>query len=354
MTDEIETDRQAGCAHPRDTFSFFGHDNAEAHLAQAITSGNMHHAWLLTGPDGVGKATLAYRAARVLLGAKVISDLGVDETDPISRQISAQSHPDLLVLRKPVEKGKAKTAVTVDEARKLPDFFAKTASVAGGRRVAIIDTADDMNENAANAILKTLEEPPPNAVLFLLASTPGRLLPTIRSRCRTLRLSALPADVIRDALRNLSDFSSEKLDIITKLSGGAPGKALALASSNADELFTEITSLLTAMPEAPDGPVLKFADRMKRTGAEPAFELTITTLSILAADLAKTGANQQPPIIDITPNPTAHAWANLHNWSQSFIQTARGLNLDKSNIVLRLFDEWRTTIATAKTGLATC
>ncbi len=347
MSDEIETDRQPGCAHPRETFSFFGQEKAEADLARALQSGYMHHAWLLTGPEGVGKATLAYRAARVLLGARVISSLNTDPEDPVSRQIAAQSHPDLLVLRRAVEGGKAKTAVTVDVARQLPEFFAKSASH-NGARVAIIDTADDMNENAANAILKTLEEPPPRGVIFLLARTPGRLLPTIRSRCRVLRLPPVATPAITDALISTTAMSVDRAQTLAQLANGAPGRALALAASNADELYTEILEMLGRMPDVADGEVLKFAERMKKPGAEPAYALARTVLLSVMTELARlqSGQGQLEDLRPIASRAPAAAWAQLAQSSEALLSTADRLNIDKGDVMVRLLDSFQDTLST--------
>jgi DNA polymerase-3 subunit delta' len=164
-----------------------GVDAPAAAFDAALARGRLHHAWLLTGPKGLGKAAFAFRAARRLLGAAPTAGggpLNSAADDPVNRLIAAQSHPDLLVLDRD-ETGEKRRTISVDEARRLPDVFTKAPALAS-RRVAIIDAADDLNPNAANAVLKTLEEPPTGSVLFLVCHAPGRLLPTIRSRCRRL------------------------------------------------------------------------------------------------------------------------------------------------------------------------
>ena len=176
--------------HPREVFDYLGGEAVEGAFLDALKRGRLHHAWLLTGPEGVGKATFAYRAARRLLVANPAPRyglLGAGPEDPVARQIIARAHPDLLALQREPEDGKARKGIPVEEARGLPEFFAKSPATAP-YRVAIIDTADDLNASAANAVLKTLEEPPERGVLFLISHTPGALLPTLRSRCRRLRL----------------------------------------------------------------------------------------------------------------------------------------------------------------------
>ena len=181
-------------AEPRDRFDLMASAEAENAFLEALDRGRLHHAWLLCGPEGLGKATFAYRAARRLLGARpdpTRGALGASPGDPVSQLVSAQSHPDLMVLERLSEGGKTKKSISVDQARDLPEFFSKSPSQAA-YRVAIVDTADDLNSNAANALLKTLEEPPERGVLFLISHAPGRLLATIRSRCR--RLTFAPWD----------------------------------------------------------------------------------------------------------------------------------------------------------------
>ncbi|RZJ84287.1 MAG: DNA polymerase III subunit delta', partial [Brevundimonas sp.] len=218
-------------AHPRDRFDLIPAATLEASLLDALERGRMHHAWLLCGVEGLGKATFAYRAARRLLGAAPDAGrgpLGARPDDPVSRMISAQSHPDLLVLEKLVEGGKVKKSISVDQARQLPDFFAHSSSL-GGRRIAIVDATDDLNINAANALLKVLEEPPEGGVLFLIAHSPGRLLATIRSRCRRLTFPTWSeADI--EALLTRRGVPRDEAPAIAHAAGGSPGAAIHLAT----------------------------------------------------------------------------------------------------------------------------
>ncbi len=218
--------------HPRDWFDLQPSPEAEAAFEDARARGRLHHAWLLCGPEGVGKATFAYRAARRLLGAAPDPGrgvLGARPDDPVSRLISAQSHPDLLVLERLVENGKTKKSISVDQARDLPEFFSKSPSQANAR-VAIIDAADDLNMNAANALLKVLEEPPEHGVLFLVTHAPGRLLATIRSRCRRLAFPVWTPTALAHLVMDRSDVDPDEADRIAAMAGGSPGAALALTS----------------------------------------------------------------------------------------------------------------------------
>jgi len=250
-TDEdFESDRVAGFPHPRESETLQGQEAALALASAALRGGRPPHAWLISGPPGIGKATLAYRMARYLLrhGAteEGPADLAVPMDDPVARQIAARAHPGLLVLKRGLntKTGKPQTELPVDEVRRLSGFFGMTAG-AGGWRVAMVDPADDMNDNAANALLKQLEEPPQKAMLLLLSHRPGRLLPTIRSRCRRLELRPLPDTVLERALsRLLPDMESEERRALADLSGGSIGAALTLAEGDGAMLAKEAEQLI--------------------------------------------------------------------------------------------------------------
>src|SRR5579863_3279342 len=197
--------------HPRDTARLVGGEAAEAAFLAALERGRLHHAWLVTGPEGVGKATFAYRTARRLLGARPAPEsglLGADPDDPVFRQVAGRAHPDLLVIERDEPDGKPRRSIPVEEARALPEFFAKSPGRAA-YRVAIIDSADELTPNAANAVLKTLEEPPERGVLFLISHRPGALLPTIRSRCRRLAFVAPPTDQAARWLTGMAGVTPE-------------------------------------------------------------------------------------------------------------------------------------------------
>jgi DNA polymerase-3 subunit delta' len=245
-----DSDRIEGFAHPRDSSDLLGQEVALARAARALRAGRPPSAWLITGPPGIGKATLAYRIARYLLahGATQAGpeDLSVPQDNSAARQVSAQSHPGLLVLKRAINPrtGKLMTVLSVDEIRRLSDFFGMTSG-AGGWRVAIVDTADDMNDNAANALLKMLEEPPGHAMLLLLSNIPGRLLPTIRSRCQRLDLRPLDDTTLEKALtRYLPEASDADRAALARLSGGSIGAALTLATGEGGDLAREADRLI--------------------------------------------------------------------------------------------------------------
>ncbi len=245
----MDLDQEPGAAHPRETFAFTGHEAAESALATALDGARMHHAWLLTGPKGVGKATLAYRFARAALGARRTGPrpLDVAAEDPVARRIAALSHGDLFVLRRGLnERGKPRSEISVDEARGLGGFFS-LKSGEGGMRVAIIDAADDLNRNAANAILKTLEEPPPRTVLLLVSHAPGGLLATIRSRCRRLDLRPLDEAAVRSTVAAASGAAPDEAAV--RFAAGRPGRAIALAAAGVGPLYGALIDALGAAPK---------------------------------------------------------------------------------------------------------
>lgn len=232
---------------PANTYDLVGHEDAESDLAAALSFGKVHHAWLITGPKGVGKATLAYRAARILLGARRLPGerpLATRPDDAVVRQIAQEAHPDMRILARSMDEksGKLRTEISVDEARKLTSFFS-LSSGSGGRRVAIIDSADELNRNAANALLKTIEEPPPGSVLFLVCHAPGAIPRTIISRCRRLSLRT-PAPEQVSAWLAAKGFPDDEVQIATRLSRHAPGLALTYARGSGPALYKNMSNYM--------------------------------------------------------------------------------------------------------------
>ena len=266
----IETDRIAGVPHPRETTTLIGHDEALARASRAIRSGRPPQAWLIGGPPGVGKATFAYRVAGYLLryGASDAGpeDLSVPTNDPMSALVRAGSHPGLLAIKRGLhpDTGKLMTVLSVDEIRKLANFFGLT-SASGGWRIAIIDTADEMNDQAANALLKILEEPPRHAMLILLAHAPARLASTIRSRCQKLLLQSLGEATFSAALgERMPELSAADRARLIALSGGSLGAALRLVSENGLKLAAEAETLIDRAPAPDFAATLALAERVAK------------------------------------------------------------------------------------------
>ena len=256
-----------------------GHETAEKTMLAAHESGRLHHAWLMAGPRGIGKATLAWRFARFLLcgqsqgglfGGGAAEGLAVPADAPGRSLVDARSHPDLFHLRRTLnpDTGRMRAEIAVDDVRELGAFMHMTPAM-GQWRVAIVDSADEMNRNSANAVLKILEEPPPNAVLLIVTHAPGRLLPTIRSRCRRLALQPLADDIV---MRLLGEYAPEVKEqerlALARLAEGSIGRALELAGAGSLELYSEMVGVLATLPELDMARLHGFAERFARRGEE--------------------------------------------------------------------------------------
>lgn len=309
--------------HPRDRFDLIPDADAEAAFVDALDRGRLHHAWLLRGPEGVGKAGFAYRAARRLLGAAPDPGrglLGTRPDDPVSRLVSAQSHPDLLVLERLVEGGKTKRNISVDQARDLPEFFAKSPSQAR-YRVAIIDAADDLNLNAANALLKVLEEPPERGVLFLITHAPGRLLATIRSRCRRLAFPVWSEDRLAELVARRTGVVGEPARRAAAMAGGSPGRALELAEGPAVEA-DELARGWVRAAAVDRAEQLAVIDGFRGAEGQARFDMLMERLIAAVRERA----------LEAGPGQGAR-WAELWTRLSELPDRASGLNLDKGDVL---------------------
>jgi DNA polymerase-3 subunit delta' len=275
-------------AHPRDSFVLDGMERADQAVADALSRGRMHHAWLLTGPEGVGKASFAYRVARRLLGAApdpAQGGLGSRRDDPVSRLVSARSHPDLLVLERTTTDGKTRKSILAEEARVLPAFFANSPASAP-YRVAIVDAADDLNTQSANALLKIMEEPPERGVLLLVSHAPGRLLPTIRSRCRTLSIPAMEEGALAIQLEQRLGLGHTEAQRLASMSRGALGRALRLAQTGALAADDAARGLLTGLPKLDEAALLALADSFRGGDGAARFALVFERLAEQVREMA--------------------------------------------------------------------
>jgi DNA polymerase-3 subunit delta' len=253
-----QVEPQIAAPHPRQTTALFGHREAEAALLNAYRSGRIPHAWLIGGASGIGKATLAYRMARFVLahrdplGSEVqrAETLFVDPQHPVARHVAAGAHGGLLTLERTLnDKGVLRTVITVDETRETISFFGSTAAVEGWR-VCIVDTVDDLNPNAANALLKVLEEPPRQSLFLLVSHAPARVLPTILSRCRKLPLRQLATDDVIRATAQAANLAPDDpaLTEAAEASEGSVARALTLLGGDALKLQQRTVALLASLP----------------------------------------------------------------------------------------------------------
>ncbi|MBX6369035.1 MAG: DNA polymerase III subunit delta' [Rhodospirillales bacterium] len=331
---------------PRENSYLVGHEAAERVLLQAYAAGRLPHAILIAGPRGIGKATLAFRLARTLLSGK--TDL--PESDPVFRRIASGGHADLMTVERTADPktGKLRTVTTVDTVRDVITFLRMTPSE-GGWRVVIVDPAEDMNKNAANALLKVLEEPPRRAVLFLVSHAPGGLLPTIRSRCRKLVLRSLPDDTVRALLRRYRPgLSDEDAAALARLAEGSIGRALELDDAGGLDLYRDLVGLLAAVPSLEPSRLHGFADRFARRGGEEGWtafsELLpgwIARLVTAAVDPARAPAEIVPGERQAMERLAARGgldrWIEVwENLGRLFAQ-ADSVNLDRKQVVLNAF-----------------
>ena len=355
-----EPDRIEGAPHPRETQQLYGHQAAEDEVLRAYASGRMHHGWLITGPKGVGKATLAWRVARFLLATPpddggmfappAPETLSIAPDSLVARRMVQLAEPRLFLLRRgPNDKGTALSAdIRVDEVRKMKSFFALSAAD-GGRRVAIIDAADDLNTGAANALLKLLEEPPAEVTFLVVAHQPHRLLPTIRSRCRELRLSPLPPEALARALANAGGVVEDgQVQALGELAGGSVGEAFRLTNLDGLKTYQSILALMGTLPRMDRPRALALAELGAGKTSEERFDLIVTLIDLFLARLARAGiARQVPPeaargeaelFARLAPTETAaRGWADLAQTLSLRARRGKAVNLDPAALLMDSF-----------------
>ncbi len=343
MSDEEELDPRENPAHPRYQFDLTGHRQAEQKLLEAYQSGRFHHAWMLCGPQGIGKATLAYRLARFILNhpdyksdnvAKA-TDLAVAEDNAVAHRIAARAHSDLFVLQRELnpKTKKLRPATSVDDARKLGHFYTMTAGE-GGWRVCIIDAADDLNAAAANAILKILEEPPEKCLFIIVSHAPGRLLPTIRSRCLRLDMTPLSDEEVGAVVgHGLLDpqLSEQEIAALIQLGGGSPGKVLQLVTSQGARQFIRFQQMVSAPQGFSMSAQIAIAEEFQKRGAEIEFNIFADLLSTWIGRNASVAAEQ-------SMSARANALAICHSEFSDSIRATNALNLDRRQTLMMVFD----------------
>jgi DNA polymerase III subunit delta' len=348
----VEPDRLDPFSAPRAVDRVFGHDEAIAEFEVALRSGRLHHAWLLIGPEGVGKATLAYRFARTVLAQPQggAEPSNVSAEDPVFRKVARLAHPNLLLIRRSwVEKSKRYSQwVGVDEVRRLRAFLGNTAG-ADGWRVVIVDRADELNQNAANALLKALEEPPPRTLFLLVSSAEGRLPVTIRSRARVLRVGPLSDEMLEAAVRAALERDGLKADpgalrLAITLAQGSVRRALELVSGEGIQFYDQILAKFDALPVLDGAELHKQVERLSGTGDTENLELYLALLLGLIERLIRvaateqgTGERERKLAKRLVSKDNLPHWADAWERISEARAEAFALNLDRSLLIL---DTW--------------
>ena len=339
---------------PRENPTLLGHEAAEAALLQAYLSGRLPHAWLLSGPRGIGKATLAFRFARFLfaqgaggLFAAPPVSLAVAPEQPVFRRVASGGHADLLVVERSLDprRKKLRSEIVVDDTRAIAGFLRLTPAE-GHWRVVVVDGADMMNRNAANALLKILEEPPKRAALLLVSDNPGRLLPTIRSRCRILALKPLAPGLVQEALQHYRpDLSAADRAVLAQLAEGSIGRALELAAAGGIGLYRSLVRLLEGLPELDGVALHALADRLQRGDGEEVFRLLAELLpgwlarmvALAAGGAAGALPEESQAMRRLAARRGLDQWVEVWEKLTHLFAQADSVNLDRKQVVLNAF-----------------
>ena len=349
-----ESDRFEDMPHPRDSYSFFGHAEAEKNLLLSYMSGHLPHAIIIGGPAGTGKATFAWRLARFLLAnpdpAAVEAEAGlfVPPAHSVSRQISAMAHPDLILLRREwnPETKRHFVQIQIEDIRRAIHMFQQAAG-RGGYRICILDCAEDLNQSSANALLKLIEEPPPASLFLIIAHRPARVLPTLRSRCQKISFKPLSALAIRDIVAalgppwSISSPDDARLRSVIARAQGSIHNVLRLLDPQGHELDVELGLMLDNLPQIDWSGVHALADRIAARNPSHDFETMLAMIEDwLDARVWHGARTLQGPSAELLA-PYALVWEKLGEAARE----TEVLNLDKRSFVLSLFTDLAAAVA---------
>lgn len=314
---------------PRAASDLLGHDSAQAEFDRALAAGRLHHAWLITGPAGIGKATFAYRIARLLLSCNA-------DPHAVARRIAAGAHADLFTLERTISPStkRLRAEIAVDDVRAAGDFLRLTPAE-GGWRIVVVDRADELNRNAANALLKILEEPPQAALLLLVCAAPGRLPPTVCSRCRRLALRPLSDDVMDALLRRLLPDAdeTERLRLIS-LAEGSPGRALVLAENEGLSVATIVDDVLNTVPDITPLAAHAVADKLSKPEAFTPF-MDLLRAGIAAAVRDSARGHAEPAQLRLSAVHGPAGWTAIWQSLGTIQRETEALALDRRQAILQ-------------------
>lgn len=355
-TEDVPAD-DTGLPSPSETSELFGHGEAEQTVLEAWTSGRMPHAWLITGPSGIGKATFAYRVAKFVLSggeptgeaglfgaeAAPATSLAVDPENRAARLVASNGHPDLRILRRTLnDRGVMSSVIRIEDVRAFIDRVRLKPSLEGWR-VAIVDEAEKMNRSSENALLKILEEPPRNTLILIVSNSLNGMLPTTRSRCRRLVFSPLDDGVVRDLLTRSERVDDQgDIEILVRLAEGSIGRALDLAAAGGAGLYREVGSLLSHMPQLDVEGLHALSGKLARRPKEGEADgfVTATSLILRWIDRSIRGASGIERVEEGAGRPD---WARKIGVEEAFrrragferlIRLENALNLDRKQVLL--------------------
>ncbi len=329
--------------------AWYGDPAAETVLLDAYRGGRMHHAWLIGGPKGIGKATLAYRFAQFAFAhpdprageVAAAAGLSVDRDHPAFRRVANRSHPNLLALERPYREDRKRflTELSVDQIRRTVAFFGSTSGEHGWR-IAIVDPADEMNASATNALLKVLEEPPSRSLFFVICHAPGRLVPTIRSRCRRLDLAPLSAEAVRMAIKDNDpgDFGGADIDLAASLAEGSLRRAVLLLQGDGIATYRQFAAFAARLPAVDVAAMHDLADGVTRRGDDDSYP---GFLDIVRGWLRRRVRGEPEPVGGAGPSAAAAGvplarWAEVWDKVNDASAEADALNLDRKQVVLSI------------------
>jgi DNA polymerase III subunit delta' len=368
--DLIEVEHETtdeGLLPPRQTVICVGHENVEKKLIDMITFGHFPHALIFAGSEGIGKATMAFRLARYLLRNGVagiegngdslfggelppvaVDSLDIAPDDRVFSQVASGGHPDLRTHERLFDekKNRIKAGIEVNQAREVAPFLSMTAAKAGGWRIVIIDDADTMNRNAQNALLKTLEEPPSNTVLVLVAHRAGALISTIRSRCRVINFQPLTKEVFSSLLKQANpEITQKEMDILYDISGGSIGQAIRIIDEGGLPMVDKVISLFQDWPNWNWPEIHNLANKLGRKGQDTAYRAFTDVMKWLAVSLTRTKARGEKPcevlaqsrLLNVREDYTLEEWNKICEKLNEHFDMVMHSSLDKHHGVLGAF-----------------